>query len=884
MAVPCLADFDGDWAISTLDIDAFLRAVSRLDAITARAANPEVDNFSITLGMVRASVDTLNISPVQGEVALPDSPRPARTAVPHPNTTRLKELPMSRILLASLVGISHLGLLGPHTTDAAALVGTDVAQPERSIDFGFEDGALGETPPRWFVPSAGWAAELTDAKAADGSVSLTLVRREETDAPFGNVMRVIDATPYRGRRVMLAARIRAEGPPEGLAMMWLRADLNDGTMGAFDNMQDRPILRAADGDDTWSEAVIELEIEPTARNLALGFMSVGGATLFIDSARLETSGEPGEPPTPQAPSEPRPLSPRGLANLEAAARLLSYIRFFHASDQAVSVMAWDHLAVALMEVAEPAPDAEDLAERLGAFFAPIAPTLEIWAGGPENAPPRPEAPEGIERVVSWLHHGAGALPGGIEGNAYSSSVERSRLPARLPWEKRTINPDAYAAGFLIKPLGAGITCRLPVTVYADGRGTLPHLTKETEWSSVHDKARLTADNRSTRLAGVALCWGVMQHFYPYFDVVETDWASALSAGLAAAAIDPDQRAHLRTLQELVAKLYDGHGGVHNPEIGPATMLPINLEWAGESLVVAGKDGSAPAAVSVGDVVLSIDGRTVAECLDEISPRISAATEGWERRRMLRMLTMDLVTGETARVQLRHPDGSESSELLRLIAVTRVENAARKPANGAEIAPGIVYFALEGADADALAAAMPSLAEARGIVIDLRGYPGEAGTQLLSHFADEPLRSAGWNTPIVTLPDGEGWDWSQTSWTLPPTEPHLDAHVAFMTDGRAISYAETVMGIVEAYGLGEIVGATTAGTNGNINPFELPGGYTVIWTGMKVLKHDGSQHHGVGIAPTVPIEPTAKGIAEGRDEVLEKAVEVLQEKIAAGSGG
>jgi hypothetical protein len=54
--------------------------------------------------------------------------------------------------------------------------------------------------------------------------------------------------------------------------------------------------------------------------------------------------------------------------------------------------------------------------------------------------------------------------------------------------------------------------------------------------------------------------------------------------------------------------------------------------------------------------------------------------------------------------------------------------------------------------------------------------------------------------------------------------------------------------------------------------------------MQVLKHDGSQHHGVGIAPTVPATPTAKGITEGRDEVLEKAVEVMKAKIAAGSEG
>jgi hypothetical protein len=883
-----LADFDSDWEISILDIHVFLHAVSRLDAVTARAANPEVDNFSITLGMVRASVDTLNISPVRGEVALPDSPRPARTAIPNSNTTRLKELPMSRILLASLVGISHLGLLGLATADAAALGGAHVAQPERSIDFGFEDGALGETPPRWFVPSAGWAAELTDAKAADGSASLTLVRREETDAPFGNVMRVIDATPYRGRRVVLTARIRAEGPPEGLAMMWLRADLNDGTMGAFDNMQDRPILRADDGDDTWSEAVIELDIEPTARNLALGFMSVGGATLFIDAARLETLGETAEPPTPQAPSEPHPLSPRGLANLEAAARLLSYIRFFHASDQAVSVMAWDHLAVALMEVAEPAPDAKDLAERLGAFFAPIAPTLEIWAGGPESAPPLPEAPEGIERVVSWLHHGAGNFARDGGRSVYSSKVERKRPPAALPWGTRTLDPQTYADAHLVKPLGAGVSCRLPVKVLADREGTLPHAPAETEWSTVDDKGRLTADNRSTRLAGVALAWGVMQHFYPYFDIVDADWDAALSAALASAAQDSDASEYLWTLEELIANLHDGHGYVYNPSLQELQemMIPLAFAWAGSDLVIAGKHESVGAELALGDIVLEIDARPVAEWYTDFSTRISAATDGWRRWRALEHFAYEIPGAEAAKLRLRHPDGEEYETTLARIPPTRIADAtAARPANGEDLAPGIVYFNLDGAEADMLHAAMPKLAGAEGVVFDLRGYPGGAGQQLMAHLSGDWVMSARWNIPIVTLPDREEWGWEKSGrWRLPPAEPRLNGQIAFITDGRAVSYAESVMGIVEAYGLGEIVGATTAGTNGNINPFELPGGYTVIWTGMKVLKHDGSQHHGVGIAPTVPIEPTAKGIAEGRDEVLEKAVEVLQEKIAAGGGG
>lgn len=68
-----------------------------------------------------------------------------------------------------------------------------------------------------------------------------------------------------------------------------------------------------------------------------------------------------------------------------------------------------------------------------------------------------------------------------------------------------------------------------------------------------------------------------------------------------------------------------------------------------------------------------------------------------------------------------------------------------------------------------------------------------------------------------------------------------------------------------------------GTNGNINPFMIPGGYQVIFTGMKVLKHDGSVHHGVGILPTVPAHRTISGVTAGKDELLEKALEVIAAK-------
>lgn len=114
----------------------------------------------------------------------------------------------------------------------------------------------------------------------------------------------------------------------------------------------------------------------------------------------------------------------------------------------------------------------------------------------------------------------------------------------------------------------------------------------------------------------------------------------------------------------------------------------------------------------------------------------------------------------------------------------------------------------------------------------------------------------------------------SNWFVQPKAPRFHGKIAFLTDGRAISYAETYLGIIENDKLGAIVGGPTAGTNGNVNPFSLPGGIRVTWTGMKVLKHDGARHHGVGILPTVPAAHTIRGVAEGRDEVLDRAISVV----------
>jgi C-terminal processing protease CtpA/Prc len=168
-----------------------------------------------------------------------------------------------------------------------------------------------------------------------------------------------------------------------------------------------------------------------------------------------------------------------------------------------------------------------------------------------------------------------------------------------------------------------------------------------------------------------------------------------------------------------------------------------------------------------------------------------------------------------------------------------------------------------------------ISKAKGVVFDLRGYPN-GNHHVISYMIDHSVLSPKWNYPHVIYPDQEsivGYDTSGR-WTIEPKQPRIQGKIIFLTNKSAISYAESFMGIIEHYKLAEIIGSTTAGANGNINTVTTMGGFRFRWTGMKVLKHDDSQHHLVGIKPTIPMEPTIKGIREGRDELLEKAIEII----------
>lgn len=72
----------------------------------------------------------------------------------------------------------------------------------------------------------------------------------------------------------------------------------------------------------------------------------------------------------------------------------------------------------------------------------------------------------------------------------------------------------------------------------------------------------------------------------------------------------------------------------------------------------------------------------------------------------------------------------------------------------------------------------------------------------------------------------------------------------------------------------VIGSTTAGADGNVSEIILPGGLKTMISGIGIYYPDGKETQRVGIIPDIELRPTVKGIAEGRDELLDKAIGLI----------
>lgn len=431
-----------------------------------------------------------------------------------------------------------------------------------------------------------------------------------------------------------------------------------------------------------------------------------------------------------------------------------------------------------------------------------------------------------------------------------------------------------------KEIGSGLTIIMPLALYGNDKSTYPKANPEKLLALENQLKSLpaaTTKDLFVRIGDLVITWNIFQHFYPYFKESKTDWNEALKSAIKEAYNNQTEYDFLKTLRKFTAKLKDGHVWIQDPSIKGMEdfVLPIAWEWIEDQLVITDVlNDSVP--LKSGDIVTAIDGQAPAKYFEEVYRYISAATTGW----LQHIASINAIKGpENSNVSLTVSNDKAQKKQVVLNRNVRIgqyyQELKNKNTDGLKkISDNIYYIHVGIASMPDIKSKMNELQQSKALICDLRGYP-KNNHELIGYLLTQNDTSKNWmRIPEIIYPDQENvTGYQEMGWTMKALQPHLNAKIFFIIDGRAISYAESFLSFIEHYKLATIIGQPSAGTNGNVNPFTLPGAIQVSWTGMKVMKHDGSQHHGVGILPTVYVEKSIKGVREQKDEFLEKAIEL-----------
>jgi C-terminal processing protease CtpA/Prc len=397
-------------------------------------------------------------------------------------------------------------------------------------------------------------------------------------------------------------------------------------------------------------------------------------------------------------------------------------------------------------------------------------------------------------------------------------------------------------------------------------------------------AEMLAPDRAHRQLAVIRAWNIIHFFYPYLHLIG-DWDAVLPESLAAMEKAESGRDYALAVMAMMAHVTDGHTSVFgHPEItayfGPAR-LPLAVRWIEDAAVVTAVGDAAQAVgIAPGDAILAVDGEPVPARIERLSRSVTASTRAALVNKICGRYLL-LGPAGPAVLSVQSPGGAARE--VRLVRDPKAAVPAPAAGDTVRILPGNLGYVdltrLTVLEVDGL---FERVKGTRALILDMRGYPQGTAWSIAPRINTRKAKvGAQFRRPLVAALSEEegsaGLFFSQPLPELPPGKALYTAPVVMLIDDRAISQSEHSGLFFEAASGTKFIGTASAGANGDVTGFALPGRIRVAFTGHDVRHADGRQLQKVGLTPDVEVAPTRAGIRAGKDEVLERAVAYVEER-------
>lgn len=358
----------------------------------------------------------------------------------------------------------------------------------------------------------------------------------------------------------------------------------------------------------------------------------------------------------------------------------------------------------------------------------------------------------------------------------------------------------------------------------------------------------------------------------------------------------DRREFDLAAYEFIASLKNGHSDFYDAWLNKNFGQPLGFAAArtadGKWLV----NSSNTEVVAAGDAIVAIDGKPFDQFFKENEKYLSGSNEAARRRALffrpfLFPAAFELTLDSGRRVSI-----DRRTQILRPSPPLATE--------GRILEGGVAYLKIpsfgEPVFQEKAVEFVRQNAGAKALIIDVRGNGGGVTPgKLISALMDKPYRdwveSTSANVGLygayrqlqsVVPPASQSESLKTTielssqleqvqiylgNKTIQPDNPIYKGRVIILTNFDCASACEDLVMPLKTSGRAEVFGTATRGSTGQPYMYDFGNGMGFRISAKRAYLPDGSPFEGVGLTPTVLIEPTAAEIKAGKDTVLEKAL-------------
>jgi len=530
------------------------------------------------------------------------------------------------------------------------------------------------------------------------------------------------------------------------------------------------------------------------------------------------------------------------------AKVWGFVKYYHSAVSTCSVN-WDSVLLHTLPLVRNATSNAEFNDALDTMLAAAGPMALSTTYFPDTLPPA------LKRNRDWAW--------------INAPIFRPGIKAILDTIKNNFRPH--------------MGCRVDYNSTGNGYnwGGYLNFMKDSLMLGMNIATTLPSSNQRQLLLFKA--WNVIRYFNPYNYVLDVPCDSILANCVLPMDTASTTLSYYHQWMRFTHQLDDAHvedlSGNRTISPVPGLYTPrIRLKHTGGEYVVI---KSLEPGIVPGDVLVSADGKTVAQLETELSPFYSYGSEPILRRTMCFYMLGRLANGTIETLVIT--DSTGTNHTFNVPCVSR--NAYSSlfyddyyPADSLlttdwTIMPcDIGYINIGNITSAEATTAYATLQHAPAIIIDIRNYPiDDVAWTLGDLMYPAPTFFSKLAIPDVQYPGTYFWEYDYRG-VNSPAAPYAGP-VIVLVDEQTQSAAEYSTMILKALPNCTILGSHTAGADGNVTWLGLSNDQRLGWTSMGVYYPNGDSTQRIGIVPDTVKYLSKEGIRHNRDELLEKALDM-----------